>query len=51
MTARTLNAPALRAMLTACLFYAAFGGLIQWFIELAVAASASDVKWHAFPQH
>ncbi len=31
MTARTLNAPALRAMLTACLFYAAFGGLIQWF--------------------
>jgi hypothetical protein len=21
------------------------------FIELAVAASASDVKWHSFPQH
>jgi hypothetical protein len=21
------------------------------FIELAVAASASDVKWHTFPQH
>ncbi len=21
------------------------------FIELAVAASASDIKWHAFPQH
>jgi PPP family 3-phenylpropionic acid transporter len=28
---RTLNPRALRAMLAACLFYAAFGGLIQWF--------------------
>lgn len=27
----TLNARAIRAMLAACLFYAAFGGLIQWF--------------------
>lgn len=26
-----LNMPALRAMLAACLFYASFGGLIQWF--------------------
>lgn len=26
-----LNIPALRAMLAACLFYASFGGLIQWF--------------------
>lgn len=26
-----LNPPALRAMLAACLFYASFGGLIQWF--------------------
>jgi MFS transporter, PPP family, 3-phenylpropionic acid transporter len=25
------NVPALRAMVAACLFYAAFGGLIQWF--------------------
>lgn len=28
---RPLNLYALRAMLAACLFYAAFGGLIQWF--------------------
>lgn len=28
---RALNARAIRAMLAACLFYAAFGGLIQWF--------------------
>lgn len=27
----TLNARAVRAMFAACLFYAAFGGLIQWF--------------------
>ncbi len=27
----TLNPRAIRAMLAACLFYAAFGGLIQWF--------------------
>lgn len=27
----TLNVRAVRAMLAACLFYAAFGGLIQWF--------------------
>jgi PPP family 3-phenylpropionic acid transporter len=26
-----VNAPAIRAMVAACLFYAAFGGLIQWF--------------------
>jgi PPP family 3-phenylpropionic acid transporter len=26
-----LNPPAVRAMLAACLFYASFGGLIQWF--------------------
>jgi len=29
--AGTTNTRALRAMLAACLFYAAFGGLIQWF--------------------
>ena len=28
---RTFNMRASRAMLAACLFYAAFGGLIQWF--------------------
>jgi len=28
---RALNARAVRAMFAACLFYAAFGGLIQWF--------------------
>lgn len=31
MTQSRLNAPAARAMLAACLFYASFGGLIQWF--------------------
>ncbi len=31
MTETRLNPPALRAMLAACLFYASFGGLIQWF--------------------
>ncbi len=31
-TARNpMNPPAMRAMLAACLFYASFGGLIQWF--------------------
>ena len=31
MTDTRMNPPALRAMLAACLFYASFGGLIQWF--------------------
>lgn len=31
MTEPRMNPPALRAMLAACLFYASFGGLIQWF--------------------
>ena len=31
MTETRMNPPALRAMLAACLFYASFGGLIQWF--------------------
>jgi PPP family 3-phenylpropionic acid transporter len=31
MTESRLNPPALRAMFAACLFYASFGGLIQWF--------------------
>lgn len=31
MTETRTNPPALRAMLAACLFYASFGGLIQWF--------------------
>lgn len=31
MSDSRLNVPALRAMVAACLFYASFGGLIQWF--------------------